>query len=61
MCVYKPPSSSNIYTFFEELTISLNKAVNKFDDLIVMGDFNIDITKEGCSGFVKTGRVLWYV
>ena len=53
MSVYRPPSSSNIDTFFAELTISLSKAVNKFDNLIVMGDFNIDITKENFSGFDK--------
>ena len=45
MSVYRPPSSSNIDTFFTELTISLSKAVNKFDNLIIMGDFNIDIKK----------------
>ena len=53
MSVYRPPASSNIDTFFAELTISLSKAVNKFDNLIIMGDFNIDITKEDCSGFDK--------
>ena len=53
MSVYRLPSSSNIDTFFVELTISLSKAVNKFDNLIIMGDFNIDITKEDCSGFDK--------
>ena len=53
MSVYRPLSSSNIDTFLAELTISLTKAVNKFDNLIVMGDFNIDITKEDCSGFDK--------
>ena len=44
MSKYKPPSSSNI---------SLSKAVNKFDNLIVIGDFNIDITKEVCSEFYR--------
>ena len=53
MSVYRPSSSSNIDTFFAELTISLSKAVNKFDNLIIMGDFNIDITKEYFSGFDK--------
>ena len=53
MSVYRPPSSSNIDTFFSELTISLRKAVNKFDNLINLGDFNIDITKEDSSGFDK--------
>ena len=51
MC--RPPSSSNIDTFFDELTISLSKEVNKFDNPIVIGDFNIDITKEDCSGVDK--------
>ena len=50
MSVYRPPSSSNIDIFFAELTISLRKAVNKFDNLINLGDFNIDITKEDFSG-----------
>ena len=53
MSVYRPPSSSNIDTSFAELTISLRKAVNKFDNLINLGDFNIDITKEDSSGFDK--------
>ena len=35
-----------------ELTIS-SKTVKKLDNFIVMGDFNIDITKENCSGFDK--------
>ena len=46
MSVHRPPTSSNIDTFFAELTISLSKAVNKFDNLIIMGDFNIDVTKK---------------
>ena len=53
MSVYRPPSSSNIDTFFTELTISLSKAVKKFDNLIIIDDLNIDITKEDCSGFDK--------
>ena len=53
MGVYRPLSSSNTDTFFAELTISLSKAVNKFDNLIIIGNFNIDITKEDCSGFDK--------
>ena len=54
MGVYRPPSSSsNIDTFFAELTVSLSKPVNKFDNLIAMGDFNIDVKKKVCSGFDK--------
>ena len=51
--MYRPPSSSNIDTFFDELTISLSKEVKKADNLIVMGYSNIDITKEDSSGFDK--------
>ena len=39
MGVYRPPSSSNIDTFFVELTVFLSEAVNKFDNLIIMGDY----------------------
>ena len=53
MTVYRPSSFLNIDTFFDELTISCSKAASNFDNLIDMGDFNIDITKEDCSGFDK--------
>ena len=46
MSEYRPLSSSNIDIFSDELTISFSKAVNKFDDLITMGNFNIDITEK---------------
>ena len=46
MSVYRPPSLSNIDTFFAELTISLSKVVNEFDNLVIMSDFNIDIEKK---------------
>ena len=39
--------SRTLILFFDELiAMSLSKAVNKLDDLIIMVDFNIDITKE---------------
>ena len=48
----------NIDTFFDELTICLSKAVYKFDNLIVMGGFNIDITKEEfCDTFPLTNLI----
>lgn len=41
--------SRTLILFFDELiAMSLSKAVNKLDDLIIMVDFNIDITKEVC-------------
>ena len=44
--VYRPPSYTNLIIFFEELTKSVCKALNRYDNIIVMGDFNIDINKD---------------
>ena len=40
--IYRPPESINLSTFFEELATSLSKAVLKYENLLIMGDFNID-------------------
>ena len=53
LSVYRPPTSIKLDIFFEELTNSLSKAVNKYDNLIVMGDFNIDLNKTDSIGFGK--------
>ena len=58
MIVYRPPSSSSINTSFAELTISLSEAVNKFGNLIVTDNFNIDIIKKDCSGFDDVIRLI---
>ena len=42
--VYRPPHPNN-KKVFSELTNSLNQATNKYDNIIVMGDLNIDIQK----------------
>ena len=42
-----------IDTFFDKLTIFLSKAVNKFDNLILMRDFNVNKTKDNSSGLDK--------
>ena len=42
MCIYCPPNYNNLFTFFDEITFLLNKAALKFENFIVMGDFNID-------------------
>ena len=55
--MYRPPSSSSINTSFAELTISLSVAVNKFSNLIVTDNFNIDIIKD-CSGFDDVIRLI---
>ena len=43
LSTYRPPESSNLSTFFEELTTSLDKALLKYENLLIMGDFNIDM------------------
>ena len=44
LSVYRPPSPNNVVTFFEDLfrTDSLNRAINNYDNIILIGDFNID-------------------
>ena len=41
--IYRPPSTENIKTFFEEMNEVISKALCKYENLIVMVDFNIDI------------------
>ena len=44
--IYRPPESSNLLTFFEELRTSLSKAILKYKNLLIMGDFNIDMERK---------------
>ena len=41
--IYKPPDANNMNTFFNEITACLSKAAMKYENIIIMGDFNIDI------------------
>ena len=41
--IYRPPSTGNIKTFFEKMNEVISKALRKYENLIVMGDFNIDL------------------
>ena len=43
----RPPSHDNLELFFDKLTSSLSKASESYENFIVMGDFNIDVTKKG--------------
>ena len=45
--ICRPPESSNLTMFFEELKISLSKAILKYENLLIMGDFNIDVKSKG--------------
>ena len=44
MCfsVYKPLSDNNLIIFFEELTKFVCKALKTYDNIVVIGDFNIN-------------------
>ena len=41
--IYRPPESSHLSTFFEELTTCLSKATPKHENLLIISDFNIDM------------------
>ena len=51
--VYRPPSYNNLIIFFEELTKSVCKSLNTFDNIIVIGDFNVDVNKNEAIGHGK--------
>ena len=40
--IYRPPDASNLELFFRELSSSLNSAMDKYDNVMIMGDINID-------------------
>ena len=39
-------AETNKKVFFDELNETLNKAVNKYDNIFIAGDLNIDTTRE---------------
>ena len=41
--IYRTAESSNLSMFFEELAISLTKAILKYENLLIIGGFNIDV------------------
>ena len=45
-------ATSNLNIFFEELTNILSKAILKYDNIILMGDFSTDFKNKG-AGFNK--------
>ena len=51
--VYRPPSYNTLIIFFKELTKCVCKALNTYDNIIVMGFFNININKDGAIGHDK--------
>ena len=41
--IYRPPIQNNMNTFFDEITALLSKSAMKYENIIIMGDFDIDI------------------
>ena len=54
--IYRPPDLDNLLIFFEELSESLSKAILKYQNIIIMGDFNIDLKIKGF-GFTKIDQL----
>ena len=44
--VYRAPKSSNLLMFLEELTLSLSKLILKYENLLIMSDFNTGINSK---------------
>ena len=45
--IFRPPNGENLTDFFEEMTTALTKAMSNHENVIVVGDFNIDIKCKG--------------
>ena len=50
--IYRAPTPNNMDIFFDEITASLRKAAIKYENIIIMGDFNVDIKNKGL-GYCK--------
>ena len=44
MFAYRTPIESNNLAFFNEVSNTLDKAVKKYDNILVTGDLNIDFS-----------------
>ena len=42
--MYRPHQENNKYVFFNDLAESLSKAENNYENKIVIGDLNIDVS-----------------
>ena len=50
--IYRPPEANNLDSFFKELNTTLSKTCCKYDNFVIMGDFNIDVKLTG-NGYRK--------
>ena len=51
--VYGPLDDSNMNKFFEEMTTSLDMALKKYENCIIMGNFNIDMDKPDSPAYAQ--------
>jgi exonuclease III len=51
LSVYRSPKYNNIKNFFSELTSTLNLAATRYDNIVIMGDINIDVDDTNVSGY----------
>ena len=45
--IYRPPIPENLAFFFEELTDSLSKGSEFYENFIILGDFDVDVKVAG--------------
>ena len=50
---YRPPCNSNIKTILDHLSNLLNKYLSNYDNVIIKGDFNIDVKDKTNPNFDK--------
>ena len=49
--IYRPPDSANLNSFFNELLKSVISALAKYDNIIILGDLNVDTQNEQHPGY----------
>ena len=55
---YRSPCNSNIGTLLGDLSSLLNKYLSKYDNVIIMGDFNIDVKDQTNLNFASELHLL---
>ena len=45
--IYRLPNPKNMNTFLDEITTSLSKAAVEYENIIIIGNFNIDVKHKG--------------
>ena len=50
---YRPPGSGNLANFFSELNKCVDMATRKYENIVIMGDINIDTDNDKAAGLNK--------